>query len=143
MNTKVVITIITFILTISNTMAQNKNEETLVKAAITTFAKAADTQDDKTLEEVLDNSFRLSMNQLFGGTELVSIDKQTYIQKIRLKEFGGDKREVTIEHITIVKNNAQVQVTFKGSKMTIVTLIQLVKNKDGVWKVLNDIPSIL
>lgn len=135
--------ILSIILTTTNSMAQNNNEETAIKETIIRFAKAADERDTAALEIILDHHFSLGLNQLFGNTELATIDKSTYLNKIKAKEFGGDKREVKMEHLVVVKNNAQLQVTFKGSKMTIVTLIQLIKNKNGEWKILNDIPSIL
>lgn len=123
-------------------MTQNKNEETAIKAAITNFVNSADEQDDKALEILLDSNFRLTLNQMFGNTGLALIDKQTYLAKIKTKEFGGDKREIQLTDLVIVNNNASVKAIFIGQKMTIITLLQLIKTSNGNWKILNDLPTI-
>jgi hypothetical protein len=143
MNTTVLVLASLFFV-ISNLSAQTTmDEEKAVKDAITTFATAADERNDKTLDDVLDNNFRLALNQMFGGKDVATMDKQTYLSKIREKVFGGDKREVKIENIRLMKNNATAIVTLKGTKMTIVTFLQMAKSNDGKWKILNDLPSIL
>jgi Putative lumazine-binding len=138
----VITTILTTIFS-TTTMAQKTNDETALREVITQFANAADLQDDKALEFLLDNNFRLGLNQLFGSKDLTLLNKQSYLQKIRSKEFGGDKRNVKIEQIIIIKNNASAQATFFGSKMTVVTLLQLIKTQDGYWKIVNDLPAIM
>ncbi len=131
------------ILTSTTIMAQNKNEETKITEAITNFVNAADQQDEKKLEDLLDSNFRLSLNQMFGNTGLMLIDKQTYLNKIKAKEFGGDKRQIKLEQVIIMNNNASVKATFTGAKMTVITLLQLVKTNTGKWRILNDLPTIL
>lgn len=126
-----------------NTMTtQGKETLTEVKTCIEQFAYAADVRDEQALNTVLDEQFRLVLNQMFGSTGLMLLDKQAYLGKIRLKEFGGDKREVHIEHLHVQQNNAMAQVTFAGSQMTIVTFIQLVRTNSGQWKILNDLPAV-
>jgi hypothetical protein len=139
----IIATIILSTLVTTTTMAQNKNEELTITETITKFVNAADQQDEKTLELVLDSNFRLSLNQMFGNTGLAFIDKQTYLNKIKAKEFGGDKRKIKLEQIVITNNNASIKATFTGTKMAIVTLLQLIKTNSGEWKILNDLPTIL
>jgi Putative lumazine-binding len=143
MKTKISIILLFTLLTSTTIMAQNKNEETTITETITKFVNAADQQNEKELEILLDSNFRLSLNQMFGNTGLVFIDKQTYLNKIKTKEFGGDKRQIKLEQISIVNNNASVKATFAGTKMTVITLLQLVKTNTGEWKILNDLPAIL
>jgi hypothetical protein len=143
MKTKISIILLFTLLTSTTIMAQNKNEETNITETITKFVNAADHQNEKELEILLDSNFRLSLNQMFGNTGLVFIDKQTYLNKIKAKEFGGDKRQIKLEQIIIMNNNASVKATFSGTKMTIITLLQLVKTNTGEWKILNDLPAIL
>lgn len=121
---------------------QQTTAEEAVKQTIIQFAMAADNRDIAMLDNLLHTHFRLGMNRLFGSNDLNTMDKSVYIDKIKSGELGGDKRAVTIENITIVQNNAMAKATFKGSKMTIVTLLQLIKTSDGKWMVLNDIPTI-
>jgi ketosteroid isomerase-like protein len=125
----------------ASAMAQTTNDEA-VKKAILAFAGAADQQDAQALDQLLDNGFRLALNQFFGSKEVAFIDKATYLNNIRAKKFGGDKREVTLKSLQIVGKNATAQATFKGAKMTIVSLLQLVKDSEGTWKILNDLPAV-
>jgi hypothetical protein len=143
MKATILVSTVFMFLTISNLFGQKMEEEKLVKEAISKFAKAADERDEKALDEVLDNSFRLALNQMFGGKDVSVIDKKGYLERIREKKFGGDKREVTIEKVEIMNNNASARVTLKGTKFTLVTLLQLGKSSDGVWKIVNDMPSVL
>jgi hypothetical protein len=122
---------------------QQSTAEEAVKQTIIQFAAAADNRDAASLDQLLDGHFRIGMNRLFGSTELMTMDKSGYLNKIKTGEFGGDKREVSIENITIVQNNAMAKTIFKGSRMTIVTLLQLIKTSEGKWRVLNDIPTVL
>jgi CRISPR/Cas system CSM-associated protein Csm3 (group 7 of RAMP superfamily) len=142
-NSRITTAILFLILIIFKTNAQKMDEEKTVIEAVNKFAKAADERDEKALDEVLDNSFRLALNQMFGSAEVATIDKKTYLEKIKAKQFGGDKREVSIENVDITKNNATIKVIFKGSKFTISTYLQLAKSSAGVWKIANDLPSLL
>lgn len=143
MKTKILTVILVLTLAVLNITAQNPGDENAIKETITKFVISADQQDEKALEILLDNNFRLSLNQMFGSSTIILIDKQGYLNKIKAKEFGGDKREVKIENLIVVNNNASVKATFKGGKMTIVTLLQLIKSANGEWKILNDLPQVL
>jgi Putative lumazine-binding len=143
MKTKISSLILITFITMTTTLAQTKNEEAAIKQTIEKFVLAADKQDDKALDMILDVNFRLSLNQMFGSKDVVNLNKEAYLSKIKAKEFGGDKREIKIEHLLILNNNASLQATFKGAKMTVLTFIQLVKTHEGEWKILNDLPSIL
>jgi hypothetical protein len=143
MKTTVLVSTVFTLFTITNLFGQKPDEEKLVKETISKFAKAADERDEKALDEVLDNTFRLALNQMFGGKDVSVIDKSGYLERIREKKFGGDKRDVTIENIIIMNNNASARVTLKGTKFSLVTLLQLGKSSDGVWKIVNDMPTVL
>jgi hypothetical protein len=120
MKSKILTTITLLIITTSTIMAQQKKEEMNVKQTITNFANAADVQDDKALELLLDNNFRLVLNQMFGNKGIAIITKQDYLAKI----------------------NAAAQAIFKGIKFTVVTFLQLIKTSEGEWKIINDLPEI-
>lgn len=142
MKSKILTTIAVILITNSTIMAQEKKEEMNVKQTIISFAHAADVQDDKALELLLDDNFRLVLNQMFGNKGIAMVSKLDYLAKIKAKEFGGDKREVTILNLTVLGNNAGVQAIFKGSKFTVVTFLQLIKTNTGEWKIINDLPGI-
>lgn len=141
MKTNAAVIVLSLLATLS--MAQTPTEKKKVESAIYLFAKSGDLQDSKSLEALLDANFRLAMNQLFGSKEVVIMTREMYLDKINKKEFGGDKREVKIENLVIVGKNASAKVQFKGSKMTIISLIQLVQNATGEWKLVNDIPAVI
>jgi len=113
-----------------------------VESAIINFAKAADTQNAGILEDLLDDKFRIAMNQMFGGSDVQIIDKAFYISKITSKEWGGDRRNVTIENVTVVGKNATAKVTLIGEKSTFISLLTLSMDADGEWKILQDVPMI-
>ncbi len=127
----------------SNMKAQVNTTETQIKTTIINFVMAADQQDDIALASLLDDDFRLALNQMFGNAGLVLIDKKTYLAKIKAKEFGGDQRKVEFESVFIHNNTSTVIAKFTGQKMTILTALQLIKSNDGIWKLLNDLPNLL
>jgi hypothetical protein len=114
-----------------------------VKQTINQFATAADYQDPIILEEVLDANFRVVMNRLFGSEGVAIMPREVYLAKIKNKEFGGDKREVTISNVTINGNTANALVSFKGSKMTFVSTLLLVLTSEGKWKLVADLPNVI
>jgi uncharacterized membrane protein YqiK len=118
------------------------NEEQQIKTLIQKFSDAGDNQDSESLEAILDGNYRIVMNQLFGSTEITLMDRQTYLQMIKNKEFGGDKRKVKIESISIVGNNAIAIVDFIGEKMTMHSILVFVKDNKSNWKLISDVPSV-
>ncbi|NJM94210.1 MAG: nuclear transport factor 2 family protein [Cytophagales bacterium] len=62
--------------------------------------------------------------------------------KIRSKEYGGDQRQVTIDQVVINGEVASAKVTFAGTKMTFVSIIGLVKDDQGRWKLISDMPVV-
>ena len=128
---------------VSCIQAQTPGAEKAVKTTIMKFAKSADKQDADALDKILDDNFRIVMNQLFGSTEAVVMNKTAYLGKIRTKEFGGDKRQVKIENLDINDKTATAKVTFRGSKLTLATYLLLIKTHSGNWKVVSDLPTVL
>jgi hypothetical protein len=114
-----------------------------IEQVIRLFAKAGDQNNADELEKYLDTNYRIVMNQLFGSAEVTVMTREVYLEKIRTKEFGGDTREVTIESITLNGKTAVAKVIFKGTKMTFVSMISLVQDQQGLWKLISDTPVIL
>lgn len=123
-------------------IAQAQTQYQAVSATIEAFAKGADQQDAEALESILDDNFRLVMNQLFGGDAVMTMDKNTYLTKIRNKEFGGDERTVVIHSVQVYGKNAQAQVSFQGSKMTFTSFLHLIHTAEGKWRIVNDLPTV-
>ena len=113
-----------------------------IKATVTGFAKAADMNDADKLAGYLDANYRLVLNRLFGSSEVNIMPREVYLEKIRKKEFGGDTRKVTFDDLIINGTTATVKAILKGKKATFISLITLVQNADGHWKLVSDVPMI-
>jgi len=90
----------------------------------------------------LDNNYRIVMNRLFGSTEVSVISRDVYLEKIRMKEFGGDNRKVEIESIVQNGATASAKVSFIGSEMTFISILTLLKSGDDQWKLLSELPVV-
>ncbi len=135
------IAMICVLLSTFNCMAQ-KNDAKKIETVITAFSKAGDVNDAEKLSTYLDDNFRVVMNRLFGSKDVSIMSKSVYLDKIKSKEFGGDKRKLTIENIIVNETSASAKVTFKGEKMTFVSIMALIKNDTGDWKLINEIPIV-
>ena len=134
-----IIAIVCAMFTTFNSNAQ-KNETKKIKEIITAFSKAGDQNNIKKLSFYLDDNYRIVMNQLFGSKKVAVISKSIYLEKIKSKEWGGDTRTAIIENIIVNGNTSVAKVTFKGKKATFISLINLVKNAKGEWKLISDTP---
>ena len=117
-------------------------DESAIKKVIIEFAKAGDENNVLKLELCLDTNYRVVMNQLFGSSEVAVVPRTVYLQKIKSKEWGGDNRTATIKSIEVNGKTAMAKVIFKGEKMTFVSLMTLVKDAKGNWKLVSDVPVI-
>ncbi len=113
-----------------------------IKKVITAFAKAGDQNDAEKLGSYLDDNFRIVMNRLFGSDKVSILPKSVYLQKIKSKEFGGDDRDISFENFLVNGTSASAKVVLKGKKMTFVSLITLVKDKNDDWKLVSDTPMV-
>lgn len=113
-----------------------------IEATIHAFAKAGDDQDAVELDKLLDDNYRIVMNRLFGSTAVSVMPKSVYLDKIKAKEFGGDKREVTIEDMIVNHSVASAKVTMKSETMIFVSCLQLIQNAEGDWFLISDIPYV-
>lgn len=135
---QLLILILLSIMTHLETVAQKEKED--VKNTITRFVEAADAQNAEELAEVLDEKFRLILNQLLGSSEVTAMDRQTYLQLMKDKKLGGDKRSIEFVSLEVMNQNASVRVKLKGSVLAFESFIQLIKTPEGKWKLINDLP---
>lgn len=122
--------------------AQNGNDEKAISVAVHHFAANADQQDVKKMAAVLDDNFRAVVNRLFGSKEVSIMDKSLYLQLLKDKKIGGSKRDVTILTMNVTNNNASVKAQLTGKDLLFTTYLLLVKNEEGEWKIVNDMPFI-
>jgi len=122
---------------------QSSQEKTAVKQVITQFADLTANQDATSLADILDPTFRVVMNQLFGSKEVMSMDRAAYLEKIQNKEFGGEERKVEIHSIDVNGKTAQAKVSFKGDAMTFTSYLNFVQVASGEWKLIQDLPTVM
>lgn len=121
--------------------AQSSTSDAQVKSAITAFANATANQDVAELEKLLDTNFRVTMNRMFGSSEVLVMDRTSYLGKIKAKEFGGETREVTIHELDINGNLAMAKVKFTG-EMIFTSYLLFAQGVDGKWRLVSDLPAI-
>ncbi|MEQ9301729.1 MAG: nuclear transport factor 2 family protein [Cyclobacteriaceae bacterium] len=121
--------------------AQSSSSDTQVKSAIMAFADATANQDVDQLEKLLDTSFRVTMNRMFGSSGVLIMDRTSYLGKIKAKEFGGETREVTIHELDINGNLAMAKVKFAG-EMTFTSYLLFAQGVDGQWRLVSDLPAM-
>lgn len=131
-----------FALIITFNCTAQSSEEAAIQETIIAFAKAGDNNDVDKLDTYLDENYRVVMNRLFGSTEVAVMPKSVYLEKIRNKEFGGDNRQVEIQSITQNGTTANAKVSLVGTQMTFVSLLTLIKDEEGQWKLISDVPVI-
>lgn len=129
------------ILTTTMVQAQISDKESITNL-VNQFAEGADNRDTVLLDQVLDTHFRAAVNRAFGSTQLQVIDKSTYLNLIKEKKLGGDKRSVSIQNIMVHESTATAEVIMEGSKLNFITFISLIKNEDQTWKIIQDMPVI-
>ncbi|MFS4449707.1 nuclear transport factor 2 family protein [Maribacter sp. 2307UL18-2] len=118
------------------------SDEKAIKETIIAFSKAGDKNDADKLATYLDDNYRIIMNRLFGSSDVSVMNKDTYLEKIKTKEYGGDNRKVEIETIVLNGSNASAKVSFIGSKMTFISTIILIKDEKNGWQLVSDVPVV-
>ena len=130
-----------FLLSLNSVLAQ-RSDIKQIKETIKEFALAGDKNNAEQLDKLLDPNYRIVMNQLFGSDRVDIMPRAVYLEKIDSREFGGDHRQVTFGDILVNGTTASAQITLKGDKSTFISLLLLVKDVDGNWKIISDVPMI-
>ena len=114
--------------------AQTENE---IKKVVTSYAGAGDRQDVEVIKALLHDQHRLVWND--GTKAPFILDKSGYVAKIETKEWGGDKRKVSIEAVENFDGvNATVKAILDGEKAQMRSIFSLVK-VEGEWKIIEEL----
>lgn len=138
---KTIIFLIITLFTSMNTLAQI-DQKTEVRKTIEAFSQATALHDVETLERLLEPNYRVVMNQLFGNTSTLILDRATYLSKIEKKEFGGIERSLEFHAIDVNGKTASVKVSLIGNQSTFTSYFNLIKNTEEEWKIVSDLPTI-
>ncbi len=104
---------------------------------VISFSKAGDDQSVEVLEDLTHPDFRIIWHDA-KNPEAINISRESYLDKILKKEFGGDRRRVEVKDIRIFgEGNASVQVILTGEKSKMFSFLSLA-NIDGEWKVIQE-----
>jgi ketosteroid isomerase-like protein len=128
------------IMVIMSVPALAQTDKASIEQVVNQFAKAGDQRDVTQLKTLLHDEFRVAMNRLFGGETVVLLTKAAYIKMMEDGKLGGDDRTVQILSVDITQNNAAVKVALKGKALTFQSYYHLVKNVEGQWQIINDLP---
>ncbi|MEQ9262324.1 MAG: nuclear transport factor 2 family protein [Owenweeksia sp.] len=125
------------------TMSYAQNQEvTAIKTTIKAFAKGGDNSNARETAQYLDPNYRVVMNRLFGSKEVVILSREVYLEKIRNKEFGGTPRTLTFQDVITNGSTACAKVKMASANLTFISLINLVKDEQGEWKLVSDTPVV-
>lgn len=122
--------------------SQQSSDLSAIQTVVTDFMNYGDQQDAVALETILHPEFRTVANRLFGAEEVSLMNKDLYLQLVRDKKIGGDKRQLYILDLAVVGNNATVKAVFEGEILHFTTFITLVKSTKGDWAIIGDFPHI-
>lgn len=114
-----------------------------ISESVHTFSTSADTRDVDSLQELLHDNFRAIVNQAFGTKEVQFMDKAMYLDLLEKEVIGGDQRFVTILSMDVEERNAVVKAKLVGKDLSFITFIQLIKDIDGKWRIMSDMPLIV
>ena len=124
-------------LLLGTTFGQSKTEEKAIATAVKTFTGAGDQQDVSALSEIIHEHYRLVWNS--GKDAPFIADKSVFLGKFEQKEWGGDRRKVTVENIEVFDGlNAVAKVVSDGEKAQMRSLFSLVK-VGGEWKIIGEL----
>lgn len=143
MKTILIATLMAAFIHSANNTDEMVGEEKNIHKVIKLFSKAGDTRDLIALDKVLDDNYRIVMNQLFGSEEISTMDKATYLSMIKSEKFGGDDRRVEIKETLINGKNAVCIVNLWGKAMNVRSTLSLIKDASETWRIVSDTPEII
>lgn len=113
-----------------------------VTNCIQTFASAADAQDLKGLEAILHPSYRTILNKAFGSDEVTILSKDDYIGMAKAGKIGGSERELHILSLDIQDEIARATVVLQSETTRFNSYFSMVRNAQGEWQMIADLPQI-
>lgn len=133
----------TFIIMLSLVFSTNaKTDVDQINLVLHEFVKYVDEQNIEKTSSLLDENFRSVLNRAFDTEKVDVLEKKAYLDLMGKKVIGGDERSVEICSIELSGNNASVKAKLVGKKLIFETFIQFVKNKEGIWMVISELPMI-
>lgn len=142
MKTIVMLLFVSMMSTNLETTTSKKAEKTAIKKTITTYLKGGDERNIVLLNEAIHKDFRVVLHRAFGGNDTSVLTKETYLKMVESEKLGGTKRTVKFKSVDFSGNVASVKAVLESDKLIFESYYDLVKNADGKWQVVNDMPHV-
>lgn len=113
-----------------------------IKQAITDFVKGGDSSDIELLDKVLHKDFRVTNNGFMGTSGVTLIDKNKYLDNIKIRVFGGLPRKMKIEECDQSGTIASVKLRIESSENDFISYNSLVLDTDDQWKIINNLAVV-
>ncbi|MDP5172187.1 MAG: nuclear transport factor 2 family protein [Bacteroidia bacterium] len=113
-----------------------KSDLSQITELIGNYAVSGDKQDAAALEGMTHTDFRIVFR--ISDEQTITLPKSVYLDKIKTKEFGGDKRSVEIQSVDLkAGKTAFANVVLRSEKATMSNFLTFVK-EGGTWKLVAD-----
>ena len=118
------------------------NEKDSTKPTIPNLVKGGDQSDIEILDNVLHIDFRI-INYGFMGTFGVSIiDKTEYLNKIKIRVFGGLPRQIKTEALDQIEKITSVKLRIESSENEFISYNSIVLDTDNQWMIINNLAVV-
>ena len=125
-----------FLFIMSCQKKEQANADPQLMKAIETFVAAADRQDAEELASCTHKDFRVIWNGP-KPTDHTLFARDFYLEKFRIKEWGGDPRTIELVEWELFENYASAHVRLDGEQQDFESMYILVK-EGGEWKLLQE-----
>ena len=142
MKTTILLLFVTMLSTNMEQTTSKKEEKTAIKKAVKTYLQGGDERDAEMLNLSMHNDFRVVLHRAFGGEATSVLTKEVYMKMVADKKIGGEKRTVKFKTVDFSGNVATVKAILESEKLIFESYYSLVKNVDGNWQVVNDMPHV-
>ena len=107
-----------------------------IQQTVEAYVKAADEQNAEALSDLTHSEFRVVWNGP-EPSDHTFFPREVYLEKFRIKEWGGDPREIEIHDCELFGNYAAVHVSLEGNYQDFESIFVLVRDKEN-WKLLQE-----
>ncbi|MCA9664130.1 MAG: nuclear transport factor 2 family protein [Myxococcales bacterium] len=116
----------------------SSGERRALRALLAKYNSSAEHRDVGAMASVLHERYRLTVKM---GAKLLVIDKKAYLNMLRAKKLGGEKRAMNVASIDVTGNVGHIKVRFTGRKARFVEYLSLLRDGQG-WRILGSTAQI-
>jgi len=117
--------------------AQTPEDYHRLQLAVESYVQAGDSHDLETLHQLLNSSYRVTMNNQQAG-QVMTFSRADYLAKIKSKEWGGDNRTLEILSIDVYDGSTAVVKVALNGKLKMRNYLSFVNTAQG-WQIAQDL----